>query len=98
MTVAGTTCGVQLVDILGNAIARRNPLYWKAAGFDVATLSNNIVKFTASGGGTVTATVLQSGGTQLQVKVPSSAAQGSVTVTVGSGNVRSCNVMFPPGN
>jgi hypothetical protein len=53
-------------------------------GFDVSTPANNVVKFTASNGGTVTAPVLAAGGTQLHVRIPDTAVQGNVTVTVGS--------------
>lgn len=81
--ITGTTCALQLTDILGNA-APGETLVLEGAGFDAATPANNVVKFAAAGGGTVNATVLQSGGTQIQVRVPDSAIQGNVTVTVGA--------------
>ena len=56
----------------------------EGTGFDVATPANNVVKFTASGGGTVTAPVLAAGGTQLHVRIPDTAAQGDVTVVKSS--------------
>jgi hypothetical protein len=82
VTVAGTSCGLQLSDILGNA-APGETLVLEGSGFDVITPANNIVKFTANSG-TVNATVLQAGGTQLQVRVPETTVQGNVTVTLGS--------------
>ena len=56
----------------------------EGAGFDVGTPANNVVQFTSLGGSTVTAPVLAAGGTQLHVRIPDTAAQGNVTVTVGA--------------
>ena len=91
--VSGTSCGVQLADILGNP-SPGETLVLEGAGFDVVTPANNIVKFTAAGGGTVNATVIQAGGTQLQLHVPETAAAGNVTVTVAG--TTSNPLMFVP--
>ena len=55
----------------------------EGTGFDALTPINNIVTFATSGGGTANATVVQAGGTQLHVRIPETATQGNVTVTVG---------------
>ena len=80
--ISGTICGLQLAGILGNAPPGETMIL-EGVGFDVFTPANNIVRFSAAGG-TVNATVLQAGGTQLQVRVPETAVQGPVTVKVGS--------------
>ncbi len=54
----------------------------EGAGFDVTVPANNLVKFTSADGGTVNAGVVQSGGTQLQVRVPVTAVSGYVSVAV----------------
>jgi len=78
VTISGTSCVVKLVDILGNA-SPGETISLEGAGFDVVSPQNNVVKF-----GTLSATVLQSGGTQLQVRVPDNAVAGPLTVTVGA--------------
>jgi len=83
VTVAGTSCGVQLTDLWGGG-APGQTLVLEGAGFDVVAPANNIVRFTDSGGGTVIAPVLAAGGTQLHVTIPQTAVQGNVTVTVGA--------------
>ncbi len=83
ITIIGTSCGVQLGDLWGGSGAGET-LVMEGAGFDVSATANNVVKFSASGGGTVNAPVLAAGGTQLHVRVPDTATQGNVTVTVGA--------------
>ncbi|MBI4474173.1 MAG: hypothetical protein HY646_15995 [Acidobacteria bacterium] len=82
VTIAGTSCGLQLADVVGSGLPGET-LVLEGAGFDVVMPANNVVKFT-SAGGTVNATVVQVGGTQVQVKIPESAIPGNVNVTVGS--------------
>jgi sugar lactone lactonase YvrE len=95
VTIAGTTCALQLADIWGGGFAG-DVVVLEGAGFDVATPANNVVKFTASGGATVTAPVLAAGGTQLHVRIPDTAAQGSVTVTVGATTSNPITYVPPP--
>ncbi len=74
VTVLGTSCGVQLVDLWGGGLPG-DVVVLEGAGFNVVTPANNVVKFTAAGGGTVTAVVLAAGGTQLHVRIPDTAVQ-----------------------
>jgi hypothetical protein len=83
VTIAGTTCALQLTDLWG-AGSPGDVVVLEGAGFDVGTPANNIVRFAASGGGTITAPVLAAGATQLHVRIPDTATQGDVTVTVGT--------------
>jgi alpha-tubulin suppressor-like RCC1 family protein len=91
--VAGTNCGVQLAAILGNP-SPGETMVLEGAGFDVVTPANNIVRFTAAGGGTVNATVIHAAGSQLQLHVPETAAAGNVTVAVAG--TASNPLMFVP--
>src|SRR5206468_10732099 len=95
VTVAGTSCGVQLAGVLGHAPPGET-LVLEGAGFDVVTPANNIVKFTAKEGGTVDATVLQAGETQLLLHVPETAAPGNLTVTVGGATSNALLYVPPP--
>ncbi len=83
VTVAGTACGLQLVDILGNP-SPGDTMVLEGGGFDITTPRNNLVKFSAAGGGTVDATILQASATQLELHVPESVAAGNITATVAS--------------
>ena len=83
VAIAGTTCALQLVDVWGGG-SPGDVVVLEGAGFDVGIPANNVVKFTSLGGSTVTAPVLAAGGTQLHVRIPDTAAQGNVTVTVGA--------------
>lgn len=78
--ISGTSRPLQLLDILGGGVPG-DTLVIEGMGFDVATPSNNLVQFTTVSG-TAMATVLQAGGTQLQVQIPAEAVAGLVTVTV----------------
>ena len=51
----------------------------EGTGFDAATPSNNVVTY-----GTRTATVLHAGRTQLHVRIPDGATEGTITVRAGS--------------
>jgi hypothetical protein len=81
--VSGAACPVLLTDILAGG-APGGTLVLEGSGFDVSNPRNNSVLFTSSGGGTVAATVLMSGASQLHVQIPPTATDGNVTVTVGS--------------
>jgi chitodextrinase len=93
--VTGPDCTLQLTDIWGGG-APGDTIVLEGAGFDVVTTANNIVRFTAAGGGTVVAPVLAAGGTQLHVRVPPTAVQGNVTVQVGT--MTSNALSFVPAN
>jgi hypothetical protein len=80
VTIAGTNCGLQLTDILGNA-APGDTLVVEGAGFDTQSPGNNGVRFTSVTGGTVKALLLAAGATQLHVRVPDTAIDGNVVVT-----------------
>ena len=83
VTVAGSSCAIQLSDMWGGG-SPGETLVIEGGGFDIATPGNNIVKFAANGGGTVNAAVVMAGATQLHVRIPATAVQGNVTVTVGA--------------
>ena len=83
VTISGSSCGLQLVDLWG-AGSSGEVIVLEGIGFNVVTPASNVVRFAASGGGTVTAPVLAAGGTQLHVLIPAGATQGNVTVTVGA--------------
>ncbi|PYS27713.1 MAG: hypothetical protein DMG11_15490 [Acidobacteria bacterium] len=95
VTISGTSCGVQLADIWG-AGSSGDTLVLEGAGFDVVNPGNNGVRFASSAGGTVTAPVLAAGGTQLHVRVPDTAIEGNVTVTVGSTTSNAVLYRTPP--
>ena len=95
LTIAGTNCGLQLTDILGGG-APGDTLVLEGAGFDTAFPANHIVQFASSRGGTVTAPVLAAGGTQLHVRVPDTAVDGNVTVTLGSMTSNALAYHAPP--
>jgi len=79
--ISGSVCGLQLSAIWAGA-SPGETLVLEGAGFDPATAANNVVRFTSSGG-TVIAPVLAAGATRLQVRVPITAVQGNVTVSIG---------------
>ena len=68
----------------------------EGAGFDTAFPANHIVQFASSRGGTVTAPVLAAGGTQLHVRVPDTAVDGNVTLTLGSMTSNALAYHAPP--
>lgn len=78
--ISGTACPVLLADILGGG-SPGDTLILEGTGFDPTTPSNNTVRFTAAGGA-ATATIIQAGLTQLQLRIPDGAVEGDVTVTV----------------
>jgi hypothetical protein len=83
VTIQATSCGIQLADIWAGG-SPGDIVVLEGAGFDVTVPANNVVKFAASSGGTVNATVVAAGGTQIHVRIPETAATGNVTVTAGS--------------
>ncbi len=93
ITVSGTSCPKKLTDILGGG-APGDILALEGVGFDFQTPANNIVRFTAASGGTTLATVLESGGTQLQVLIPPNAASGPITVTVAGTTSNTLNYVL----
>ncbi len=82
IVVSGTTCPLILTDIFGSG-GPGDTLVIEGAGFDVVRPSNNTVTF-ATASGTVSATVVAAGGTQLHVRIPDTAIQGNLTVTRGT--------------
>ncbi|MBI4474083.1 MAG: IPT/TIG domain-containing protein, partial [Acidobacteria bacterium] len=92
--ISGSTCALQLNDILGGG-SPGDTLVLEGAGFNVSSPSANLVKFAAAGGATVNAKVLQAGGTQLHVRIPDGAVEGNVTVTVGSQNSNAVTYRAP---
>jgi hypothetical protein len=83
VTLAGPApCGLQLIDIWGGG-SPGDVVVLEGTGFDVVTPANNVVQF-ASATGTVIAPVIAAGGTQLHVRIPATAIQGNVTVTVNA--------------
>lgn len=80
--VSGTMCPLILTDILGTGAAGE-VVVLEGTGFDPATPQNNVIQFTTATG-TVSATVLQAGETQLHLKVPAGAIEGNVSVSVGT--------------
>lgn len=92
---SGSTCGLRLSGIWGGA-SPGETLVLEGVGYDSVSPANNAVRFPASGGGSVTAPVLASGGTLLQVHVPENAVEGNVTVTVGSTTSNAITYRPPP--
>ena len=82
IVVAGAACAVTLAGMIPGG-APGNVVILEGTGFDPATPASNIVTFGTSTG-TRAATVLQSGQTQLQVRIPDDAVEGNVTVRVGA--------------
>jgi len=83
VTVLGTPCGVQLTDTWESG-SWAGFLMIEGAGFDPSNLSNNVVRFAAAGGGTVTAPIISVGLTFMMVHIPPGAVPGDVTVSVGA--------------
>ncbi len=79
IVISPATCPLSLSDLLGGG----NPgdaVVIEGVGFDEVSPANNVVSFATAGGGTVSATVLQAGRTQIHVTIPSAAVTGNVTV------------------
>ena len=94
ITIPGSSCPLLLTDILGGG-APGDTLVLEGAGFDVFMPSGNVVEFAAAGGGRAAAQVLQSGGTQLHVRIPDNAVSGNVTVTLGAQTSNALTYMSP---
>ena len=82
IVVAGAACAVTLADMIPGG-APGDVVVLEGTGFDAATPASNVVTFTTSSGARA-ATVLQSGQTQLLVRIPDDAVEGNVTVRVGA--------------
>jgi len=83
ITLSSVSCGLEIVDIIGNG-AIDETLVLEGTGFDAAHPTNNIVRFASSTGNPVIAPVVAAGSTQLQVRIPKTAIDGNLTVSVGS--------------
>ncbi len=92
VAVSGTTCGLQLIDIWGGG-GPGDVIVLEGTGFDYVNPGNNIVSF-SSAAGTVNAAVIRTGRTQLHVQIPSTAADGPVTVTVNSATPQTTTALF----
>ncbi len=90
--ISGTPCVPRLVDYYG-AAAPGETLVLEGTGWSAVSPGLNIVTFAASGG-TVTAPVLSAGRTQLHVRVPDTAIEGTLSVSVNG--VVSTPIIYRP--